>query len=379
MKKSLLMCFLGSLVGLIAVAQDMNLTLSHPGVVGSERAVLQGTVLYSQINPIPDPADNFSSQDLGDGNTSNSEAADDFEVPSNVTGWSITDVTVLGLYWNGNTGPSGTGGPADAFNVWIFEDIGGEPAATPIHMVSSAVFTHTPLGPTSNIFQIDIELPTAITLPPGLYWLMVQADMDFCADPGCTTINGQFGITEQGQSPGFTNPVGGSYASHWRNPGGTFWSPPVCTTWEERLVCANAMSNPGNLPYAPDLAFALIGDELQCDATSIQLINPDTITVMGTADCSFDVYMDTECGLNIIDPMSSTFVGTVTMSAAGVGSLNATIMNDVCYYVTNQGGTAVLVSTTRTVPTLGQWTLVIFCLALAFMGIWFMRQKSGAH
>src|SRR4029077_4318534 len=77
-------------------------------------------VLYDQY----DNAGSFStgSQNFEPGNDPFDDfTADDFVVPGGET-WNIFEVDVLGTYFNG-------AGPADSFNVFIYQDSGGLPGA----------------------------------------------------------------------------------------------------------------------------------------------------------------------------------------------------------------------------------------------------------
>lgn len=166
-------------------------------------------------------ADTFPSQVYKPTSASlSSLAADDFTVPAG--GWDVGQIEALGHYAGGS-------GPAPFLNVRILNDSGGVPG--------SAVCTYSGLIAGTDYTDINghfsIILPTPCSLTPGIYWLTVQADMDFALG------DWQWGATL---------PVNGSPAL-WQNPGGD-WSI-GCTSWTNAGSCFGLSSR--------DLAMILWG------------------------------------------------------------------------------------------------------------------------
>jgi len=160
-----------------------------------------------------------------------SEAADDFVVPPGVT-WAIMGVTTHGQYFNCTTC-----GPAAAVNLTIFDDNAGLPGTT----VECSYPLQTP-SDSSGTFTF--VLPTTCFLPPGTYWLDVQARMDFSA-------GGEWGFelrSVQSNSP-----------AAWRNPADGFGS--GCTNWSVMQPCITASG--------PDFMFTLNGQSVVATPTAL--------------------------------------------------------------------------------------------------------------
>ncbi len=148
------------------------------------------------------------------------QAADDFVVPTGDGSWTIAEVYVPGIYYNG-------AGPAPAVNVFFYQNASGLPGAQ--------VYSALGLVPADSAGTFTIALPTPAVLPAGTYWVSVQAVMDY-------SVGGQWMWTErtvQSNSP-----------SAWRNPGGGFGV--GCTTWGARLGTCGVGTD-------PDLLFRLSG------------------------------------------------------------------------------------------------------------------------
>ena len=173
-------------------------------------------VLYDQLN---NPG-SFSagSQEFPDFPTNTDFTADDFVVPSGQT-WNITEVDAQGAYFNGP-------GPADNFNVFFYQNNSSLPG-TQVYSATAQSYVNN-----AGVFQVTLTAPAV--LPPGTYWVSVQAHMSF-------STNGQWGWanrTVQANSP-----------AAWQNPGGGFG---VCQTWGVRGTCVGE-------PTAPDQMFRLMG------------------------------------------------------------------------------------------------------------------------
>ncbi|MCB1044917.1 MAG: IPTL-CTERM sorting domain-containing protein [Acidobacteria bacterium] len=95
----------------------------------------------------------------------------------------------------------------------------------------------------------------------------------------------------------------------------------------------------------------------------------------------YDIYYSDNCGLMPGDDLAglATFAGTINLTGAGIvqgsGPAGHVIQPDVCYYVTCDGSTFILDALgQRTVPTLGEWGLMIFALLLMGGGVIYMRR-----
>jgi hypothetical protein len=179
-----------------------------PQVVLYDQYDNAGTNSTSSQNfePASDPFDDFN--------------ADDFVVPSGET-WNIEEVDVLGVYFNGF-------GPADSFNVFIYQDSGTLPG--------TLVYSATDLAYTSaDNLNFVIPLTVAATLTEGTYWVSVQCNMDF-------SVGGQWGWTDR--------TVQSNSEAAWQNPNGGFG---VCLTWGHRGTDC------GIDPGVPDQVYRLNG------------------------------------------------------------------------------------------------------------------------
>src|SRR5436190_13056110 len=154
------------------------------------------------------------------------QLADDFSVPGGQS-WTVQQVVVTGVYFNGNPAP---GGPAVSFNVFFYAGV----ATLPGSLVSSQL--NCAYVNASGVFTIT--LPSNVILPTGKYWVSVQANMDY----GAPTA-GEWGWTDRTVTSGVS--------AAWQNPGGAFAT--ACTTWGRRgATCA--IDAP-----APDQMFQILG------------------------------------------------------------------------------------------------------------------------
>ena len=208
-------------------------------------------VLYDQYNNAG--ADWISSQDFELAmNTFDGFAADDFVVPAGKT-WTITQVEVDGVYYNGS-------GPASAVNIFIFSDLGGVPGS---FVNGFGSLTATP-GPSAGDFVISTP---PMVLIPGTYWISVQAIEDL-------TPNGQWGWTDRTVT---------SYNSAvWQNPGGGFGY--GCASWSYRGATC------GITPGEPDQVFRLSGTVQQHYVLYDQYNFPQS---GGTSSQDFETAYDT--------------------------------------------------------------------------------------
>ncbi len=178
----------------------------------------EGSVLYDQTDNIG--ANSISSQNFeASFDAYDNAAADDFEVPAGVT-WTVTDVYVPGVYFNGF-------GPLVSVDVNFYADNTGLPGG--VECSSTGVI------PGDSAGTLTITLPAACVLPEGKHWVSVIANMDF-------GVGGQWGWTER--------TVQSFDGSVWQNPGNGFGS--GCTTWANRVGCG--VGGPD-----PDLVYSLSG------------------------------------------------------------------------------------------------------------------------
>lgn len=147
-----------------------------------------------------------------------SQLADDFVVPDPRHPWQITGITVTGVYFSGS-------GPATSENVTFYKDSNGVPGE-----IKNA---QTVVGADSNgSFTIPLD---KFALPPGHYWVSVQANMDFSS-------GGEWGWE--------TRSVQNGDAALWENPGNGFGT--GCTSWTNMSACVDAGAG-------PDVMFSLSG------------------------------------------------------------------------------------------------------------------------
>jgi hypothetical protein len=204
----------------VALAASVGLLLLAP----SARAV----VLYDQTNS---PEGLVSSQDFESGtsrppapptptasyNAFDTTVADDFTVPSGES-WTIHGVHALGnlIPFEWSCSRFCGGGITPAARVRIYEASGTLPGA--------AVFTSTSIRPIDGGIEADLALPVrgAPALPPGHYWVSVQAIKDL-------NPLGQWSWTETAVQSG--DP------SVFENPGNGFGT--GCTTFmPKRAQCS---------------------------------------------------------------------------------------------------------------------------------------------
>jgi hypothetical protein len=185
-------------------------------VVPSARAV----VLYDQTDSPADPTFVTGSQDFEASlDKYDDTAADDFTVPPGQS-WTIDRVDVLGSY--------SAAGPASSSRVKVYEASGTLPGAS--------VFTSISM-PADGGVGPNFALPVsgAPALPPGHYWVSVQAILDLV--PGGLWFWRE--RTAQSGDPAV-----------WENPADGFGT--GCTTFKRLNDCAA-------VPQFPDLAFRLNG------------------------------------------------------------------------------------------------------------------------
>lgn len=344
------------------------------GHTPGDPAALRGVFLYDQVTTsLPGVIDTFVSQEGAPSEISlHAKGADDFTVPTGIGGWQVSSVRAIGTIFYCIPGPCSVA----TFNVEFYASSGNAPATSPMFSYTGLAYTTTPFG---SLTIFDIAVPSTF-LPPGTYWVSIQARNDFCpaGDPTCSfSANGIWGWAEAGNPPGYTTPFGGTNPGHWINPAGGWGT--GCTSWGRReLDCNLGGVPPAGPPVAPDYAFALAGTEVTCVITSIYISSPNSVTVTGTPGCVVDIYFSANCGYSTINPADPnvTYVGTVTIGAGGSVTLTTAIPNDVCFYVTFPGGGPVLAVSMRFVPTLSQWMIALMAIALCGMGLILLRRRN---
>src|SRR5205807_10158485 len=151
--------------------------------------------------------------------TFSSDLADDFDVPAGTT-WNVQSIDADGVYFNGP-------GPATSCNVFIYNNGSCLPGAV-VYSILNTTVTQVGTTFTGNL------VPAAV-LPPGRYWIEIQANMTF-------GTQGEWGWTDRTLQCGC--------AAAWQNPGGGFM---LCPTWGPRGDPAGCNIDPG----VPDQVYRL--------------------------------------------------------------------------------------------------------------------------
>jgi len=138
------------------------------------------------------------------------EAADDFTVPAN-TRWTIKEVDVTGVYFNGS-------GPASSVTVRFYGHVKGKPEKRNIPGPLRYELTNV-VPQQDNFGSFVVTLPSNVSFRSGSHWVSVQANLDFLA-------GGEWGWENQVEVVG--------WPAVWRNAGGGFG---VCSDWGQENVC----------------------------------------------------------------------------------------------------------------------------------------------
>ncbi len=222
---------------LLAAAAAVALTaggasaVQHPaaGVSGGKinpvfRLAKGAKILYNQnsdTDGVGIDSQNFTSGTFSP--TNNDQGADDFVVPKTVQ-WTVTQVDVSGLYFNGN-------GPAASENVTFYANNKGVPGSP----VKNGTFTGLKGTDSSGSFSISLG-KKGVSLKSGTYWVSVVANCWFE-----NKVCGQWGWAENGTIHGDD--------AMWQNPSGGFG---VCQSWGTVADCFSGTP-------AGDFAFDLQG------------------------------------------------------------------------------------------------------------------------
>jgi len=192
---------------LFGASSIANAQLSNQNNTGDTTiaSVAGSIVLYDQISLVPS-GNGIPDQNFGTGyDMYDSEAADDFVVPSG-TVWMINAVNIVGT----------TSGAADSVDITFYSDNSGAPG-TPVPSCS-----YTELTTVDTAGSLTTALPTDCVLSSGTYWLGHITNQVF-------TTEGQHFFSS-------TNTVTGS-ESHWVNPSGGFGF--GCTTFSPSGTVCN--------------------------------------------------------------------------------------------------------------------------------------------
>ncbi|HEX4696272.1 MAG TPA: hypothetical protein VH254_01230 [Candidatus Udaeobacter sp.] len=192
---------LGSDLQLPSVPSDTtNATRASPA------ASCQGPLYDQYNNPATEPPIAIGSQKFEAAMAAfDSEAADDFVLPSGFGAIAITGVRVMGEY-------SAGGGPASSFNVYFYENGAGNLPGSLIHAFMNLPYTGTPP-------DFVICLPT-FGIAHGTYWISVQANQD-------SNPNGQWFWHNR--------TIQTNAGAAWQNPGGGYGT--GCVTWNRKSAC----------------------------------------------------------------------------------------------------------------------------------------------
>lgn len=206
---------------------------------------LSGTTLFTTLgNTVATPV-GVTSQDFNHFSGYKTTAADDFTVTG--FGWTINEVQVHGVFYNPN---GGSAGPAESVNIYILSGA-GIPGSTDLS--ASALFVQEDVS-YKELGNGDLLIPIAgsgITLSAGVYWIVVQVNMDF-------DIGGQWFWCESSSAANSGTPLGTESA--WFQENYSFINGGCVSSWGNRLTSCGVGDN--NAPKEYDLAFALGGTQL---------------------------------------------------------------------------------------------------------------------
>jgi len=135
------------------------------------------------------------------------QAADDFVVPKGET-WSVKQVEVSGWYW-------GDSMPAKSENVVFYRNAGGLPGQ------EVGRYTELVGADPNNWGAFVIDLPRAMKLKPGRYWISVQANIDWGVTS--TTWGWESRSPKRGRAAAWVNPLDGFESG--------------CTSYEVESTC----------------------------------------------------------------------------------------------------------------------------------------------
>jgi len=245
--------------------------------------------LYSQLNLAGSPYPVVSQEYLG-ASSYLAYAADDFEVPSGIVAWSITDIRIDGAYHPG-TG-SGT---VQSVNLYFLHDVDTWPQYSNMTSVSPAFkrenYLHVAESP-SGTLNIDLEQGQGpVELTPGRYWLCVQARLD--------SADGEWGWEEVAQPVTLSESV-------WMQSS-TFWTTTCIGSWGRTYSTCGFP----NTTQPTDLAFALYGVEVNPSVTVTP--SPALSSLDEGNSAAFTVVLGSQPSGNVVIPVNvdSSHVGQI--------------------------------------------------------------------
>ena len=251
-----------------------------------------GSVLFSTFSGIAPVANTVTSQEFTDFPGTSTVSADDFVIPGSVVQWTIETVRVEGTYFNLSPG-GGPTGPATSVNVYILGNSGTLPDTT--NLSAGSIYAAEGIAYVDLGFgDFEIALPgVGATLPPGTYWLVVQAVMSFAA-------GGQWGWTESslmpdtGMSIGFESAFFETVAVINGN---------CLNMWGARITTC-MVTSASNPPPEPDFAFELVGQAFTAGVS----VNPTAglITTEAGGMDSFTVVLDAPPSMDVDVPIMTT-------------------------------------------------------------------------
>ena len=229
-------------------------------------------------------------------------AADDFTIPAGDALWQIEVINVQGAYFNGP-------GPAQSVNVYILGNSGALPDTT--NLSAGAIYAAENLSYTdvsSGDFEIDLP-GSGLELPPGTYWLVVQANMDaFSA--------GQWGWRESSAAPDTGTMVG--FESSWFENAVLF---NTCVgAWGARITTCGVTQPANGTAQEFDLAFSLRGTAVAPDILVMPTSGLETTEAGASAD--FQVVLTGPPTNDVDVPIMSADI-TEGMTSVGMLTFNA--------------------------------------------------------
>ncbi|MEM8960955.1 MAG: hypothetical protein AAGD38_05715 [Acidobacteriota bacterium] len=222
-----------------------------------------------------------------------SAGADDFEVTGD--GWRIEEIAVRGTYFFGS-------GPAESVSVYFIADDAGLPATTDLS--GGAIRAYEGIG------FVDVEVgdfritlvdgdgnPDPLTLRPGVYWVVVRANMGFVS-------GGQWGWTESaaGANSGLTNGAESAWMQNAPFLPGIDGENDCVDEWGPRVTECGLTGDGLRAPPERDFAFEMRGRQLVAGVE----VSPLSIeTSEAGATGSFDVVLTAPPGAEVTVPIGA--------------------------------------------------------------------------
>ncbi len=268
----------------------------------------------------------------------NNSVADDFVVDDD---WHIDTITFFAYQTTATTQT------IDDIRLQIYD---GEPGAGGSVIWGDLVTNVFSSGAFSNIYRVAEDAPITTT---NRAIMAATATVDTDLGPGTYWLEWQ---------------VGGSGTS---GP----WAPPITilgqtTTGNGRQAIAGAWQDALDSGTNTQQGFPfIIEGSPACEITSMY-INGNDLNIYGDCASGVDIYYTNGNGTMLVASGVSVD-GSTTYTLSSVAP-------DAIYYVTAAGGVDILAETGRTVPTLGEWGLILFVMLLAGSGVVFMRKRRMA-